>query len=49
MLLNKHVIVYEYVLCCLLPAATLKDNISHTNKMSMNDSFQDTCRYLRGY
>ena len=27
MLLNKHVIVYEYALCCVFPAATLKDNL----------------------
>ena len=37
LILNKHVIVYEYVLCCLFPAATLKDNISHTNVKNVNE------------
>ena len=36
LIINKHVIVYEYVLHCLFTAATLKDNISHNNKKNVN-------------
>ena len=35
--LNKHVIMYEYVLRCLFPAATLEDNMSHSNKKNVNE------------